>query len=218
MRKFLLGFLAGAVLFSVSRVDASNLLEAVRFPVTLIINGKVTPLDTGHTILNYNGSAYVPVRLVGEALHAKVRYADDDPEKVISINDPRAELPEDYPEDLARAIGDVVFISQAKTYNEDQLTEFVKKVEQNSPDWIRIVRYTLEGDPIIQLVSYRDGMFKYTIDYSRDSFGGDAIMEAECSSMVSSPGELFGKPYTEFTLTGCSPDRETYAVYKLFGR
>lgn len=218
MKKFILGFLVGAVIFSVTRIDASNLLEVVQFPAKLLINGKLTPLDTGQTILNYNGSAYVPVRLVGEALQAKVRYADDDPEQIISIYDPLAKLPEDYPEDLARANGDLVFISQAKTYNEEQLIEFVKKVEQNTPDWIRIVRYTLEGDPIIQMVSYNDGMFKYTIDYSRDSFGSDEIREAECSSMVSSNGELSGKPYTEFTLKGCSPDRETYSLYKLFSR
>ncbi|RKN64580.1 DUF4362 domain-containing protein [Paenibacillus ginsengarvi] len=217
MRKFILGILVGALIFSVNRIDASNLLEVVQFPAKLIINGSPAALDADHPMLNYNGSAYVPVRIIGEALQSKVKYLDD-PERTISINDPRAKLPQNYPEDLAILNGDVVYLSMSKAYNEVQISDFLNNIQKNVGDWIRITRYTFEGDPIIQLVSYNDGIFRYTLDNSRDKFGATDIRVMDCSELNKSNGELLGHKYTELTLKGCGQNQESTSLYKLFDK
>jgi hypothetical protein len=52
-----------------------------------------------------------------------------------------------YPKELAINNGDVVFISQNQSFNEEQVNDFIVNVEKGKNDWIRIVRFTLEGDP-----------------------------------------------------------------------
>lgn len=217
MKKFILGFIIGALLFSVTRIDASSVLEVVQFPAKLILNGESTTLNDGYSILNYNGSAYVPIRFIAESLNARVGYVDG-PERIISINDPHAKLPEDYPEELARQNGDVFFAHRTQTYNEEQISDFISKVDSKINSWIRIARYTPEGDPIIQLLSYNDGKFNYTLDTTRDKFGVKEIKEMECSSLVSLKGELDGFQYTEYLLKGCTPYQETTTFYTLYAK
>lgn len=216
MKKFILGLIVGAVIFSGTRINASDVLNVVLFPAKLIINGEPVTMSDG-VILNYNGSAYVPVRFVAESLNARVGYVDG-PERIISINDPHAKLPESYPEELARQNGDVFYASRTQSYNEEQISDFISKVDKKINSWIRIARYTPEGDPIIQLLTYNDGKFSYTLDSTRDKFGVKEIKEMDCSSLVSSKGELDGFPYTEYFLKGCTPYQETTTFYRLYAK
>ncbi|WP_158289513.1 DUF4362 domain-containing protein [Paenibacillus flagellatus] len=220
MKKFILGFVLGASLFSLARIEASGWLEeVVLYPVKLLVNGKLatSASDTDYPVLNYKGSAYVPIRLVAETMNAKVIFWDEE-EKVISINDPRAELPRSYKPDLARQNGDVVSITEGEAYNESRLAEFALNVEHHVDDWVRIVRYTMEGDPIIRMAVYADGVIAYSADSTRDRFGGAENRKAECASLVRTAGEADGKRYTDYTLTGCGPDRESINLYRWFAK
>lgn len=217
MKKFIFGVIIGAVLFSFSPLKASDLLEVAHFPAKIIINGEHRLVDEEYTTLNYKGHAYVPVRFIAEALHSKVNYRGDQ-EKIISINDPEAELPAVYPKELAINNGDVVFISQNQSFNEEQVTEFIANVANSKNDWIRIVRFTLEGDPIIQQLVYNDGELNHTIDSTRDKFGAGEKKEYVCSSIVGTSGNLNGEHYTDYTLTGCTPEQESIKFYRLFSK
>ncbi|RKN62900.1 DUF4362 domain-containing protein [Paenibacillus ginsengarvi] len=189
--------------------------EVFQFPVKFLINGAPKTLDSEYTVLNYKGSAYVPIRFIAESLLSKVYYTEEQ-ERIISINAPFMELPQEYPRELARLNGDIVYVSQKLAYNEEQLANFIKNVKANVKDWIRIVRYTPEGDPIIQTVSYDSGKFKYVVDATRDKFGGDPVRESACSSLESSHDVLGDIPYTEFSLQGCGEQKRTVSLYRLF--
>jgi len=50
--------------------------------------------------------------------------------------------------------------------------DFAAAAKAGQATSLRIVQYTVEGDPIIMHVDYRDGVFHALYDVSRDQFGG----------------------------------------------
>ncbi|UJF36033.1 copper amine oxidase N-terminal domain-containing protein [Paenibacillus hexagrammi] len=76
MKKFVLGFVCGAVLTSTTAVYASSTIQAYLFPVTYQINHQSKDTPSGYTTINYEGHAYVPIRFVAESLGLGIRYAD----------------------------------------------------------------------------------------------------------------------------------------------
>lgn len=75
MKKFILGLVCGLLLTSASVAFAGESIKAVLFPAAIEVNGALAEAaNDGTKILNVDGSAYVPLRLIGEELGAVVGY------------------------------------------------------------------------------------------------------------------------------------------------
>ena len=96
-------------------------------------------------------------------------------EKYISDEKTGKEIPEKY--DLAQAIKDgCLVIANNAIYNKNKLDAFVENINSNDrkSDFIRIVKYTIEGDAIITDLEYKNGIgYILTTDNTRDAFGVD---------------------------------------------
>ncbi|GIP32559.1 stalk domain-containing protein [Paenibacillus sp. J2TS4] len=84
MKKYMIGFVLGAMVAGTSVVYAGDAIQAVLFPVKYEINGERQELPEGYSTLNVDGHAYVPIRYVSESLGAVVAYNDED--KTIQID------------------------------------------------------------------------------------------------------------------------------------
>lgn len=85
------------------------------------------------------------------------------------------ELPSDYQMEQAIKDGCVV-ISYNAVFNKGKLDSFIANTSANNKnrqsDFIRIVQYTIEGDPIITDLEYREDLgYILTYDNTRDAFG-----------------------------------------------
>ena len=87
------------------------------------------------------------------------------------------EIPQEYP--MQQAIKDgCVVISNNTVFNKSKLDSFITNTNANNEnrksDFIRIINYTIEGDPIITDLQYNenDG-YILTYDNTRDAFGAD---------------------------------------------
>jgi len=89
MRKYIVGFVCGALVMSSAAVYASDTIKATIFPVSINVNGQNTELPDGYKIINVEGRTYVPIRFVAESLDSVVAY--DHSSKSIRI-DNRFEL------------------------------------------------------------------------------------------------------------------------------
>lgn len=87
------------------------------------------------------------------------------------------EIPQEYP--MQQAIKDgCVVISYNTVFNKSKLDSFITNTNANNEnrksDFIRIVKYTNEGDPIITDLQYKkDDGYTLTYDNTRDAFGAD---------------------------------------------
>jgi len=84
-RQYLIGGLVGAALATAATALAAenaSSVQAVLWPVTMRLNidGKMDHVAAENVeVLNYKGSAYVPLRYVAEKMGATVRYESDHP-------------------------------------------------------------------------------------------------------------------------------------------
>ena len=85
---------------------------------------------------------------------------------------PLEKLPKSYPPELAAQHGDYVDV-HGTISNADAMMAFRSAVDGQKPAAIRIVRYTVEGDPIIADVVYDGERFTLREDASRDQYGGE---------------------------------------------
>lgn len=121
---------------------------------------------------------------------------------------PLEELPEDYDLEEAIANGDVVFSFQ-ETYNLEKLLHFAENVRLGLPAMVRLVSFTVEGDPMIydicRNVAY-GGMEWYHLseDYTRDHFSAPddrRIWEQNYSYLVTDGKDLYLSNYAEYRET-----------------
>ena len=103
------------------------------------------------------------------------------------------ELPKNYTIEMAINNGDFVDVHGAIS-NEKVMDDFIKKVSLKEDTFIRTVRITTEGDPIIIDFSYSGGKFKVITDNSRDAFGAKTILTGEYKNLVTYENEN-GKVY-----------------------
>ena len=87
------------------------------------------------------------------------------------------EISENYPLDQAIKDGCIVLANNA-VYNKSKLDSFITNTSANNEnrqsDFMRIVEYTIEGDPIITDLEYKKGEgYILTYDNTRDAFGTD---------------------------------------------
>lgn len=59
-----------------------------------------------------------------------------------------------------------------ETINSDRLQKFIDKVNNNKEDRINLIKYTIEGDPIITQLHCNGDTIEIAIDRSKDEFGG----------------------------------------------
>ncbi len=96
--------------------------------------------------------------------------------------------------------------------NTERFTEFLKNVEQEQKDNIRIVRYTEEGDPMLPDLEYDGEIIKSTTDTRRDKFGEGSIKTTICTSME----VVETTERTDYILDGCENiiDNKILAIRK----
>ena len=81
------------------------------------------------------------------------------------------ELPEDY--SFTQAIADkcVIITNNNKMYNKDKLDIFLENIDNNIPDFMRCISFTIEGDMLITDVSFEEkDNFRVCFDWTRDEF------------------------------------------------
>lgn len=79
--------------------------------------------------------------------------------------------PDSYDSETAIRNGDVVNL-HGQTYNVDKLDAFMADVKSGRKAKVQISEYTIEGDPILQILEYDGKVIRYTYDNSRDQFAG----------------------------------------------
>ncbi len=94
-----------------------------------------------------------------------------------------AELPKKYPPDEAITNGDYVNV-HGQISNEEKLTEFISAVTSKKSAAIRMVQYTVEGDPIISDIIFDANKFTVFNDTTRDAFGEQKISKNEYEHML----------------------------------
>lgn len=115
---------------------------------------------------------------------------------------PLEKLPEDYSLEMAVENGDVVF-SFTKSYNLDRLKDFAEKTQLGLPAMVRLVSFTVEGDPIIYDICRNvicGGADYYTLieDTSRDQWGIGEIEKGRYSYLVTDGKDIYLSNYASF--------------------
>lgn len=81
-------------------------------------------------------------------------------------------VPLDY--DLKKAANSgFVLYKDEDIKNEEKIDEFYQKSKNNKNCYLNIVRYTVEGDPIIYSYIYLDGEYILCVDNRRDNYNSD---------------------------------------------
>jgi len=91
---------------------------------------------------------------------------------------PLGDLPADYGtyENREQAIADGVYVNvQGEIYNQIVVDIFYENAFAGIPAFMRVINYTIEGDPIIADYQYDGAVFTVTKDTSRDKFGANEI-------------------------------------------
>lgn len=128
------------------------------------------------------------------------------------------DVSEDYPIQTAIDNGDVI-IGQ-ETYHLEYLIDFIENIKQEQSDQVRVVHYTVEGDPVIRELWYDGNVIRYTLDPTRDTFARPIVINKVCSGMgfditeTYEDGELldFGRSMA-FYLTDCDSDEGKYIFH-----
>ncbi len=120
-----------------------------------------------------------------------------------AVRERLSEYPNDYEALLNQE--NALIITQRNVYaGQDIWDDFRMHVAERKPVQIDIIRFTIEGDAIIETVYYDGEMFRLCVDYSRDSYRGtgDAYYEATYPYMQMSEQILEdGKKSVEYILT-----------------
>ncbi|GIN86664.1 hypothetical protein J6TS2_30500 [Heyndrickxia sporothermodurans] len=87
--------------------------------------------------------------------------------------------------------------------NIERLNLFVKNVQSNKKDSIRLTRYTTEGDPIFHDLDYHDQKLTFKLDTTQDKFGHGKVETYYCKSIQKKETST----ETKYILEGC-PDTQ----------
>lgn len=109
---------------------------------------------------------------------------------------------------------DIIFNYKGEiTSNQEKFEKFIENVTKGKEDGIRIVRYTIEGDPIFDTLNFTGEEIKYIRDNSHDEFGGSDKGEkhATCARLESEETDKG----TNYFLVDCSAAIGNYFELKL---
>lgn len=83
--------------------------------------------------------------------------------------------------------------------NIERFHQFIENIKNNNADETRIVRFTTEGDPIIQDLNFDGEVIETTLDSRRDGYGPGSLDTTTCQSIkVEEKAER-----TDYLLTDC---------------
>lgn len=89
-----------------------------------------------------------------------------------------------------------------------RMDEFVQLARKSEEGSIRIVRYTIEGDPIFYDLTLSDGHIQFRYDNTEDKFGSGRVSEYSCGEL-----ERTGSATRlGYVLKGCSGDNKEWEV------
>ncbi|XXM70622.1 DUF4362 domain-containing protein [Lysinibacillus sphaericus] len=91
--------------------------------------------------------------------------------------------------------------THGKIENLERFEEFYKNVKNGVNDKIRIVTYTVEGDPILQDISFDGKVFESKMDTRRDKYGPGDVEILTCKKIESADDN--NKVEHEYKLTNC---------------
>ncbi len=111
----------------------------------------------------------------------------------------------------------VVVMTYDGIENSQMIGSFVNDVSRNVPSMLRIIRYTIEGDPIITDITYhveRGEYFTVAHDNSRDNFAGDnkGITETIYSYMVTDKNGIYLSNYAKMEQEGKDNGQEDFLI------
>ena len=66
----------------------------------------------------------------------------------------------------------------------EKMTQFYDNAQNGVPSELRIVHYTIEGDPIVEDISYDGETLQVTHDSTRDKFGSGEIITYHCGKLI----------------------------------
>lgn len=82
--------------------------------------------------------------------------------------------------DLSKAESDgFVIYDLDKVINEEKIEDFYNDTQANKESILNIIKYTIEGDPIIIEYVYKEGKFIVYEDYTRDEYSNEDIIVKE---------------------------------------
>lgn len=119
------------------------------------------------------GPKYFPVNL-GQGIFAfRESYREKYEETKETINKKYTDLEDvklDY--NFTQMVEDKCYIvtNSNTVYHIKELDNFIKNVENNIPDEIRIVQYSIEGQPILTNLEYKNNKFILKLDNRRDGY------------------------------------------------
>ncbi|RBW69849.1 DUF4362 domain-containing protein [Bacillus taeanensis] len=68
--------------------------------------------------------------------------------------------------------------------NLEALDEFIEEVNNNHPSSIRIVKYTIEGDPIYHELTYEKEKIQFQLDTTKDGYGPQEVTTETCKDLI----------------------------------
>ena len=98
--------------------------------------------------------------------------------------------------------------THGKLENKERFDEFLLHVQQGIEDYIRVVKYTEEGAPILYDYDFDKEIINVTIDTRRDGFGQRDIFQTTCTSIIVDEA-IKG---TSYKLKGCNPEIEDNVI------
>ncbi|RTQ92790.1 DUF4362 domain-containing protein [Lysinibacillus telephonicus] len=66
----------------------------------------------------------------------------------------------------------------------ENMTNFYENMQNGVPSELRIVHYTIEGDPIVTDLNYNGELLEVIDDTTRDKYGSGAIRHNNCSKLI----------------------------------
>ena len=102
---------------------------------------------------------------------SSIKYLSSGENEVGKSKTPLEELPKDYTREMAIENGDIVISHDGIMKNDQIFRNFKDNFSNSKKDSMRIVTYTIEGDPIITEYNYDGNMLEVREDSTRDNFG-----------------------------------------------
>lgn len=104
--------------------------------------------------------------------------------------------------------GDVVNV-HGQIYNYSNFESFFKNIEKKENDKLRIITYTIEGDPIFLFLNYDGSSINLEIDNSKDKYRGNGPTKTNmtCSRIEATENG------TKYFLKDCSENSEYLILF-----
>ncbi|GED17043.1 DUF4362 domain-containing protein [Aneurinibacillus migulanus] len=119
-----------------------------------------------------------------------------------------------YPLEMAMRSGDVVGV-HGQVFNLEKLEVFMLNVQKKKDSNVKIVQYTIEGDPIFRELDYEGGRIHIVIDNAADKFTGTGKGKSKVTCSQIKKETSREKAETRYFLDGCNGESvEVLSTYK----